>query len=570
MTIPLTETPTIGLGQFIKEARFAVPSHQRDYSWKEEYVEQFLDDIVAAKQNTESIYFCGLMVFTKTESPVFQVLDGQQRLATTLMLFSAVRNWLRRYNEFDKTTTKIEERFLGDSELGDDNIQSKLTLNAANNDIFHRFVVAAVPLEDIQKELRNCKREDRNRALLEAAHYLNVRVQRIAEGYDDKTKAKEYLVDLANYITDTVQIVRLIVRGEDAAYTIFETLNDRGMELAPLDLVKNYLFSRAEKSRGKGLRDLEERWTEMMTLLSAVKADSFLRAFWASRHGVPEGARLFGPFKKEYSDPAKAYQVSLDLRSVAEHYVALSDPKDAIWSGYSEQARRSVEAITIIGSSQLHPMILAALGAFEKREMERLLRLLEVIAVRYQLVARGRPGRIESLGGRTAKAISDKKITTASQVLTELKELYIPDDVFESEFQTKTEREAKKAVYLLRGLERQSRLRAEVGHDREAAPDIVTLEHILPKSPGAAWKSEIERTPEFLSDYLYRLGNMCLLADTNRAIGNKGFDAKKLAFKASVLRITNSVAQYDEWGPTQIDERQKHFAKFAVSEWKFQ
>jgi uncharacterized protein with ParB-like and HNH nuclease domain len=48
MTIPFSETPTVGLGQFIKEVRFQVPSHQRDYSWKEEYVKQFIDDITGA------------------------------------------------------------------------------------------------------------------------------------------------------------------------------------------------------------------------------------------------------------------------------------------------------------------------------------------------------------------------------------------------------------------------------------------------------------------------------------------------------------------------------------------
>ena len=93
MTLPLSETPTVGLGQFIKEARFHVPSHQRDYSWKEEYVKQFIDDITQALKENENLYFCGLMVFiTKDDNPSLQVLDGQQRLATTLMIMSAIRN----------------------------------------------------------------------------------------------------------------------------------------------------------------------------------------------------------------------------------------------------------------------------------------------------------------------------------------------------------------------------------------------------------------------------------------------------------------------------------------------
>lgn len=114
MTIPLAETPTVGLGQFIKEVRFQVPSHQRDYSWKEEYVKQFIDDITGALKEKDDLYFCGLMVFTKTDQPVFHVLDGQQRLATTLMIVSAIRNWLGGYSAFKKPQTQIEERYLVD------------------------------------------------------------------------------------------------------------------------------------------------------------------------------------------------------------------------------------------------------------------------------------------------------------------------------------------------------------------------------------------------------------------------------------------------------------------------
>ncbi|MEA2905597.1 MAG: hypothetical protein QOI12_2984 [Alphaproteobacteria bacterium] len=574
MTIPFSETPTVGLGQFIKEVRFQVPSHQRDYSWKEEYVKQFIDDITGALGEREDLYFCGLMVFTKTEQqPAFQVLDGQQRLATTLMIVSAIRNWLGGYGAFKKAQTQIEERYLGDSELGKTEIEPKLALNAANNDFFRRFVIEAVPLNDIEDAVRKHQKEGRNRALLEATLYVNKRVKEIADKYTNKEDAKDYLLSLVNYLTETVQIVRLVVHGDEAAYTIFETLNDRGMDLAPLDLVKNYLFSRAEKGKksvGKSLRDLEERWTEMMTLLSGVKADSFLRSFWASKHGAPVGRKLFGPFKKQYSDPAEAYKVSIDMRSAAERYVALTDSSDPIWTSHSEKAKRSVEALNIIGVTQAYPILLAALPVFEVREMERLLRLIEVIAVRYQLVARGRPGRIESLGGRAAKAVSEGKIKTAHQVFQELKELYIPDLQFEAEFQLKIERESKKAAYLLRGLEHQSLLRAQEKHADELVPStIVTVEHIMPKSPGDGWKKEITADPELHSECLYRLGNLCLLADANRALGNKPFAQKRLSYVSSKLRTTNSVSKYETWGRAQIEERQGHLAKLAGAEWRF-
>jgi hypothetical protein len=524
-------------------------------------------------QDREALYFCGLMVFTKTDAPAFQVLDGQQRLATTLMIISAIRNWLGGYSAFKKAQNQIEDRYLGDSELGNTAIEPKLILNSANNDLFRRFVIETVPIDDIAAAVKAHQKEGRNRILLEATLYVNKRIREIADSYPSREAARDYLLSLVNYLTDTVQIVRLVVRGDEAAYTIFETLNDRGLDLAPLDLVKNYLFSRAEKSRPgtKNLRDLEERWTEMMTLLSGVKADSFLRAFWSSKHGAPKGRKLFGPFKKQYADPHSAYKVSIDMRSAAERYVALTDSSDPLWTKYSARAKSSVEALSIIGSTQIHPMLLAALPVFQAREMERLLRLLEVLAVRYQLVARGRPGRIESLGGQTAKSITDGKIASATQVFHELKELYIGDEQFVSEFQIKTEREGKKAAYLLRGLEHQALLRGQDRHANELIPSsIVTVEHILPKSPGQGWKVEMSEDPELLADCLYRLGNLCLLADANRAIGNKAFKEKRTICATLKLLMTNSLAKQRAWGRKQIEDRQRYLAKLAAAEWRFQ
>jgi hypothetical protein len=91
----------------------------------------------------------------------------------------------------------------------------------------------------------------------------------------------------------------------------------------------------------------------------------------------------------------------------------------------------------------------------------------------------------------------------------------------------------------------------------------------MPKSPGEGWKKEIAADPELHSDCLYRLGNLCLLADANRALGNKAFAQKRLSYATSKLRTTNSVSKYDTWGRAEIEKRQGHMAKLARAEWRF-
>jgi hypothetical protein len=137
MTTQSLGSPTVGLGRFIKESRFRVPGHQRDYSWIEDYVREFVDDIEKAESAGRESYFCGLMVFTTIGPSHFKVLDGQQRLATTLMLYSAVRNWLSGFGSFGEWRHQVDD-YLGSKELGSATAEARLDLTSANNDVFQK------------------------------------------------------------------------------------------------------------------------------------------------------------------------------------------------------------------------------------------------------------------------------------------------------------------------------------------------------------------------------------------------------------------------------------------------
>lgn len=575
MTPGIPETPTIGLGRLISGTQFLVPNHQRDFSWTADHVKEFLSDIEDARQKKGDIYFCGLMVFTRSSTSCLKVLDGQQRLATTIMVFSAIRNWFAKYGDYDRQKLQVEEQLLWIDEIGGTGRKPRLELTTPNNSAFQQYVINAVPVSDIANTLESAKdnpSQERNITLLNAAVIVNQFIDAKAEEYkDNRDGARDYFLSVLTYLRDTVQVVRFIVNNDNAAYTIFETLNDRGLELAPLDLVKNFLFSRAEKYQQNSLRDFEDRWAEMMTLLGSSKADAFLRAFWASRHGTIEGSKLFSSFKRAYDKPPeKVNEVSIALRGASEQYKALSSSSDPIWAGYSDKSRRSVDAIETIGSTQMHPLLLAGLEKFSRQEMERLLHLLEVISVRFQLIYRGRPGRIESLGARSALQIIQGKVTSTSQLRTQLSELYIEDDIFKESFK-QAQIDGKKARYVLAVLERQSLLREGSTFPNELLPGDVTIEHIFPKSPKEQWLKELEADPE-LGKFLNRLGNLCLLTEVNRSLGNKSWDEKLEVYGRSRLRVTNQVnaEKYPErWGRKAIEKRQGFMAELAVTAWRF-
>src|SRR5207247_405419 len=80
-----------GIGKLIKDGNLAVPPNQREYSWRAEHVTDLYQDLAKAIADEEPDYFLGSIVVAKTNGQM-EVFDGQQRLATTVILLAAVRD----------------------------------------------------------------------------------------------------------------------------------------------------------------------------------------------------------------------------------------------------------------------------------------------------------------------------------------------------------------------------------------------------------------------------------------------------------------------------------------------
>ena len=200
---------------------------------------------------------------------------------------------------------------------------------------------------------------------------------------------------------------------------------------------------------------MQARWVQMIATLANVKATSFLKAYWTSRHGRIRASSLFDTFRTKYSDADKAVALSVDLLAASEQYAALDSPSDAVWAPYSKETRTLIASLKLIGSQQAHPVILSGLKRLPVAEMQKLLWLLEVTIVRFLLITGGNTGRFESACAKLAHSIFEGAVKTASTAFNELREVYPADAEFENSFTTKTERTNQKAQYFLRALEKE-------------------------------------------------------------------------------------------------------------------
>src|SRR5258708_25032495 len=113
---------TRGIGELIQANRlFAVPDHQRDYAWDaDDEVLQFIEDLEREMlEGRSDDYFLGLIVLVHPEDgQPWEILDGQQRLATTTMIYAAIRDWLSA-NRRDVDAQVIQNDYIGIRTLGE-------------------------------------------------------------------------------------------------------------------------------------------------------------------------------------------------------------------------------------------------------------------------------------------------------------------------------------------------------------------------------------------------------------------------------------------------------------------
>ena len=196
MTEWISETPSIGLLRLLKEdCQYVVPPHQREYSWTADEIDKFFTDVEQAMSEGAEEYFLGLMVFKPDVRDKLVILDGQQRLATAIIVLTAIREWLRAHGR-QEDANQIHDDYIAKRKLGGTHVPPKLVLNRLNNPSFVKYVIGEVPDQDIEADLENFKIHDPNRKLLEAILHCRKRIRDIASRAQQDQASKD-LISLA-------------------------------------------------------------------------------------------------------------------------------------------------------------------------------------------------------------------------------------------------------------------------------------------------------------------------------------------------------------------------------------
>lgn len=548
-----------GIGHLLADHYIRVPLYQRAYSWIDEQIEELLRDLSDAMRNKEVEYFLGTIVLTRHQAGQHAVIDGQQRLATVSILICAIRNHFYGIGDAERAD-ELHRDYLAKKELRGLSETPHLTLMASDN-VFYESHILTKPSPTTKAKSK--KSLPASNARLETA--LRLCTDHVNTLAKTTHTPATVLLDWIEYLNDKAKVIVVEVNDEAAAYTIFEVLNDRGLELSVSDLLKNFIFRVA----GDKVSEAQAHWSRMVGILEASGTEekalkTFIRHVWASRNGVTREKDLYDKIRQHVTGKQRAVAFAKELSELALVYAALDNSNDELWKEFGPSVREAVEALQTLKATQIRPLLLAIVAHFDPKEVRRAMPMLVCWTVRLMVVGKLGSGPLEQGYADRAQDVSSGKITTALQLFEASKGFLSSDAEFEQAFAVARVSAQYLARFYLRVLEKQS---AAAGDELVVNPNIdaVNLEHVMPQTRAPHWLQVPEEQHE---NYVKRLGNMALLdRDLNEKIGNLPFADKAKLLAKSKIAMTNSIASASIWDPDAIDERQRKMAKLAVKVW---
>ena len=601
------ENHKYSIEEAFRECFYIVPDYQREYVWTDKEQHQLLEDVgEQIDAGTTREYFIGTILVSPTDQKGhYEVIDGQQRLTTFFLLLCALKNLFQgesqrqtisglissSYTDSEgetQTTLKLEPRY---ENAGD--VMVKLVELDANPQAVRAGIQAAgIPSFGSLENLVNAY----------TTLYLYLK-----DNYDDIAKLKKYWGYLANNV-----VFIQISTDVSSALKIFETINERGVGLNPMDLLKNLLFTQVKQTQFTQLKD---EWKKITKPLEKEKEKPlrFLRYFLMANYviknergdAVVREDEIYDWFVAKDNAALCDYAnkpfefVRKVIRNV-EHYLAFANGLGN--DGKPSLAMDSLKRLAG-GAFSLHYVLLLAAANFPKPLFDHFVAQLESFLF-YYIFTKTPTKDLERSFSQWADELRAIAETTDPMKQKVQLNAFVADR-FEKNMAGKSQELAdalkRFTLYSMQQYRTRYLLARLTQHVEMAFSGLKVLgslepftnleiEHILPNKPEgdlrAKWATE---NPGMVyDDYKNRLGNLTLLEKPiNIVAGNDFYTAKQAEYSksgnyltrslvvltdvgqnTSISRINAKLEAFPAWNAATIEKRHAMLIALAQDVWK--
>lgn len=563
-------------GVLDESVRFTVPDYQRLYSWGESQWDEFWQDLNELEEDES--HFLGSIVVIEREGGFgqldeYELVDGQQRLTTISLLLKAIQRYYQENNDPNDIAGLIDDDYLYETDQSNED-HVKLSLSRFEDETYKKIIGDDISTinEDSQ--------------LLKAFEYFQDKLDGLTEDEIDDVRMRLVL---------SMNLVVIQCSSTASAFRLFETLNDRGLELSAVDLMKNSLLQVAsEKLNDDDYDYIRKKWEEVLekVVYEIDKPDRFFRHYIMSQpepdiSGSVTSRKLYDEFNDIIENKLPVNGFSLvdyieGMVNEADLYVGLTNGKvDELEGREQQKINNRLQNLNDIGSSHSRTLLLRGFDEFDEfSDLHQLLKYIEVFMIRWKLANYQSGTGLDKIFSELCSHAFTNGTPMEGEPLDEIKnklneespsdeEVYagLANEDFSRNSQTK---------YILDMIESHHFMAGEGAGAKSYNRATVDIEHIAPRATFSAdkyspWRDVLGVDEDGFEQYKNRLGNLTLLEDRlNEKASDRPFQQKKDQYKLADFEMTQDIREtYDIWTKNEIEERSQELADVGVNIWNF-
>lgn len=557
---------------------FRVPEYQRPYVWGSEEINDLLDDLtfaMAEKPNSE--YFLGSFVFqlkrAKPEAGQMfdenDLLDGQQRMATLLILFAVLRDLAN-----DDKAKKDCQDCINQEASKYKNIPERTRLVFAIRESVQKFIDEYIKKKDgtsREKELEKLSETDEDLSVRNMARAV-IEMRKFFSEHPN-IKAEELL----QFLLNNVLLIYVSTEDLDDAFRLFTILNDRGIPLRNSDILKSINLGAIEnpdekikfakmweEAEGELGDDFDRFLNHVRTILVKDKARlNLLQEFEDKIYEPKEQDKATG--KKKPVLLNKGRETFEFVEKYLNHYQAL-----LLNGNYDETGSFEFDNLVkvMLAGLPATDWVPPLLRYFDKFEYDRLLEFLKSIDNKFS-------------ADWIAQYSPTERIEAMNKIIRTIDDAQTVDEVFASGL---FNIDADSFIRIIDGpvygrrFARYLLLKLDYlyqNHAHRMAFETLSVEHILPQNPtnGSQWLKDF--SPEERAEWTDKLGNLVLITrKKNSSQGRLDYKDKKTRyFEKCIDTCPNSLRvlnKYDSWTPRELKDNHETVLKKICEHYSIQ
>jgi len=568
-----------------KRIKYIVPKYQREYIWSKEDWETLFNDIY---ENEDSHFIGSLICVSRSESSLkinpLEVIDGQQRITTLSLLFSAIYKKLSLFNKSDEEyiTEKSNLRYQLVQKEEPEPIIS-LSLQNKNNDDYLYILgqIGVLPESDYPLNYGN-------RRLSKTYQYFESRIF----GFTYKET-----INLLKKINQTL-LVMIEVSNQSDAFILFESINNTGVPLSAIDLIKNYTLAEAEKQNVLNIDDAFKKWQLIAENLNNDYnyQERFFRQFY-NAYKFRKDIRIKGVNRETRSNLIKIYEklLSKNIEGIFNELIEKSN-KYRIFIKPQEYASGKIYTQSLLDLLHVEaaPAYSFLLYLFEKEQDDHIKKNIIDFLVKY-FVRRNLTNfpatyELDTIFSKLVEKCELSESDNIDKIVISFltKSEYLSEqNIFEEKLKGQLYLEnTDLARFILCYLEQKNQNKetyVDLWQKNEKNKYIWTIEHIFPEGEKIPkpWvemisNGNIEKAEKLQGELVHTLGNLTITG-FNPELSNRPFldkrnmkdrAGKKYTGYKNGLYLNKNIAKLTKWTAEDIKIRTQNLTSEAIKYFK--